>query len=384
MTENINISAENPTRQYYLDWIRLVTIILVFLFHCGRFFDSDDWHVKNAATSGTADVLSFFMVQWMMPLFFFISGASTWLALQSKSSSTFINDRIKRILVPLVFGILILSPHQVYFERLSHHQFTGTFFNFLPHYFSGLYAFGGNFAWMGLHLWYLLLLFIFSLITLPLLSLLKKRAQKWAASKVTLIHLLVFVVLLAIPGLLLIPDHILGSRVWGGWSMVEHLVLFVSGYYAFSKAGISNLLSKYRYLFLLITLLATSINIYLFVNHIRFPFGTTQYNLKILLRSLVCMAWISTLLGFAKSKLNYTSKFLKYGNEAVLPFYIIHQPVIILIGYFVVQLPLAIGIKYAVIVLMAFSMVMLCYDLLVRRFQALRFLFGMGLFKKSK
>lgn len=378
MTENINIPAKNANRQYYLDWIRLITIILVFLFHCGRFFDSDDWHVKNATTSATADVLGFFMVQWMMPLFFFISGASTWLALQSKSTGTFINDRMKRILVPLIFGILLLSPHQVYLERLSHHQFAGTFFDFLPHYFSGWYAFGGNFAWMGLHLWYLLLLFIFSLITLPLLTLLKKITSKQAGSKVTLVHLVVFVILMALPGFLLIPDNILGSRVWGGWSMVEHLVLFVLGYYAFSKAGTSDLLGRYRYLFLLITLLATTINIYLFVNHIRFPFGTAPYNLKILLRSLVCTGWICTLLGFAKSKLNYTNKFLKYGNEAVLPFYIIHQPVIILIGYFVVQSPLSIGIKYAVIVLVAFSIVMFCYEFLIRRLPMFRFLFGMG------
>ncbi|MDN5285317.1 MAG: Peptidoglycan/LPS O-acetylase OafA/YrhL, contains acyltransferase and SGNH-hydrolase domain [Mucilaginibacter sp.] len=378
MTEHKTTLSANTNRQYYLDWVRVITIIFVFLFHCGRFFDTDDWHVKNAITSFTADFLTFFMVQWMMPLFFFISGASTWYALQSKSGAKFINDRVKRILIPLIFGILILSPHQVYLERLSHHQFAGTIIDFLPHYFSGWYAFGGNFAWMGLHLWYLLLLFIFSVISLPLLLLVKKSARSHSESGSSLIYLVTFVIVLALPGCLLTPDNLAGSRVWGGWSIIEHLVLFITGYYAFSKAGISKLLSKYRYLFLLITILATAINMYLFYNYVHFNFGTFPYCLKILLRSLVCFGWICTLLGFAKSKLNHTNKFLKYGNEAVLPFYIIHQPVIVLIGYFIVQSQFSIGVKYLIIVLVAFSIVMLSYEFLIRRFSVLRYLFGIS------
>jgi len=377
-----SIKPANTSRQYYLDWLRVITIILVFFFHCSRFFDFDDWHVKNAAISGTANLFTFFMVQWMMPLFFFISGASTWFALQSKSGWNFLKDRVKRILIPLLFGIFILSPHQVYLERLSHHQFTGTLIDFLPHYFSGWYAFGGNFAWMGLHLWYLLLLFIFSVITLPLFLLWKKPSVKQTEFKSSFIYLVIFIILLALPGCFLIPNVVLGWRVWGGWNIVEHLILFILGYFAFSKAGIPKLWPKYRYLLLLITVLSTAVNLYLFVNHIRFEFGTFYYCLKILLRSLVCFSWIFTLLGFAENKLNYTNKFLKYGNEAVLPFYIIHQPVIVLIGYFVVQTQLSIGVKYGIIVFISLSIVMFCYEFLIKRFEVLRFLFGISKSKK--
>lgn len=155
-------------RSYYLDWVRVVSIGLVFLFHCGRFFDHEDWHVKNNATSELATQAIFFMSRWIMPLFFFISGASTWFALQGKTPGSFSKSRLKRIAIPLIFGILVLSPPQVYLERLSHHQFSKSLIEFLPHYFEGWYAFGGNFAWMGLHLWYLLLLLVFSLAGLPL------------------------------------------------------------------------------------------------------------------------------------------------------------------------------------------------------------------------
>jgi peptidoglycan/LPS O-acetylase OafA/YrhL len=127
-----------------------------------------------------------------------------------------------------------------------------------------------------------------------------------------------------------------------------------------------------------ITLLSTAVNIYLFVNNIRFEFGTLPYFLKIALRSLVCFSWIFTLLGFAKNKLNYTNKFLKYGNEAVLPFYIIHQPVIVLTGYFILQSQLSISLKYVAIVLVSLSIVMLCYEFLIRRVGSIRYLFGIG------
>ncbi len=370
---------QNTQRQYYLDWLRVITILLVFLFHCNRFFDFDDWHVKNATLSPVANFMSFFMVQWMMPIFFFISGASTWFALQSKTGGKFITDRVKRILVPLVFGIFILSPHQVYLERLSHHQFNGSLLDFLPKYFSGFYAFGGNFAWMGLHLWYLLLLFIFSLIALPLFLIIKKnRKNKSERRTASPLYLIAFVIILALPGYFMFPEGFPGGRMWGGWNIIEHLFLFILGYYAFSKPEITKLWSQYRYTFLILTILLTVGNLYLFANRIMFEFGTVFYLLKILLRAAVCFGWIYTLLGFAGNKLNYTNSNLKYGNEAVLPFYIIHQPVIVVIGYFVIQLQLPIGIKYLVIVLVSFVVVMTLYIFLIKKSPILRYLFGMG------
>ena len=168
-------TAKAAKRLYYLDWIRVITILVVFLFHCCMFFTFYDWHVKNAVLSPAIDLIAFILLQWMMPMFFFISGAGTWYALKFKSSGKFIKDRIKRLVVPLIFGIFILSPHQVYLERFTHHQFKGSFIDFIPYYFHGWYALGGNFAWMGLHLWYLLLLFIFSVILLPLFLFIKRK-----------------------------------------------------------------------------------------------------------------------------------------------------------------------------------------------------------------
>jgi len=365
---------QQTQRQYYLDWIRVITILVVFLFHCARFFDYDDWHIKNSVLSPTANTTTFFLAEWIMPIFFFISGASTWYALQSKTASKFITDRVKRILVPLVFGILVLSPHQVYLERLTHHQFRGSFIGFLPHYFSGWYGLGGNFAWMGLHLWYLLLLFVFSLIALPLFLLIKKHSRKYTNTNPSLFYLAALIILLALPGCLLPVDGLVGGRMWGGWSMV----LFISGFYAFSISGTKCLWLTYRYGYLTAAFILTAINMYLFLHHFRFEFGSAYYLMKILLRAAVCYSWMFTILGFSESRLNFTNNKLKYCNEAVLPFYILHQPVIILIGYFIVQWNLPVGVKYVLIGLSSFSVVIICYHFFIKNSSFLRLIFGLG------
>jgi peptidoglycan/LPS O-acetylase OafA/YrhL len=88
----------------------------------------------------------------------------------------------------------------------------------------------------------------------------------------------------------------------------------------------------------------------------------------------------STLLaffGFAMRHGNVNRPLLAYANEAVLPFYILHQPVILLIGYFVVQTKLPIAAKYLLIALPAFGVTLGLYELSVRRFDPVRRLFGL-------
>ena len=89
------------------------------------------------------------------------------------------------------------------------------------------------------------------------------------------------------------------------------------------------------------------------------------------------------LLGMGSRLLNVNNRFLGYANEAVLPFYILHQPIILVIGYFVIPWQVGIPFKYFFIVVTAFITIMLVYEFLVRRTNILRFLFGMKLNKRE-
>jgi hypothetical protein len=77
-------------RRFELDWLRVLAIAAVFLFHSARFFDPPDWHVKNPTTYPALEIAAALVVVWMMPLLFTISGASTFYALRNRSGGAFL------------------------------------------------------------------------------------------------------------------------------------------------------------------------------------------------------------------------------------------------------------------------------------------------------
>jgi hypothetical protein len=92
--------------------------------------------------------------------------------------------------------------------------------------------------------------------------------------------------------------------------------------------------------------------------------------------------WVMFILSLAAKYLNFNYKVLTYGNEAVLPFYIFHQTIILCVGWFVIRWNIGIGSKYLIIAFVSFALIMALYDLLVRRFNVMRFFFGMRPKKK--
>jgi glucan biosynthesis protein C len=169
------------TRLYYLDWVRVLGILTVFVYHSTRFFNPEDWHVNNPTTYAWVEVWNRFAVAWMMPLFFVISGASLFFAVGRRGARPFVKDKVLRLLVPLLVGDFTHASLQVYLERHTHGDFSGTYLQFIPHYFEGFYEGGspaaGNFALTGIHLWYLWWLFLFSILLYPLMRWLKGRGQ---------------------------------------------------------------------------------------------------------------------------------------------------------------------------------------------------------------
>ena len=99
-------------------------------------------------------------------------------------------------------------------------------------------------------------------------------------------------------------------------------------------------------------------------------------------RDLIAWFFILTFLGFGTKHLNFNTPFVKYANEAVLPFYILHQTVLLCVGYFVVGWAIPDSLKWLSIFYISFVIVLGLYEL-VRRNNILRFLFGMKLVKQS-
>jgi len=378
-------STHKNTRLYFVDWLRVLATLSIFLYHSNRFFTLNNWHISNVERSLASTVFEETFNLWMMPLFFVLSGAAVYYSLKSRTAGQFVQERILRLLVPLIgIGVFIFGPVQIYLERLTHGEFSGNFFQFYPHYFDGFYGFGGNFAWMGVHLWYLMDIFIFSLIALPIFlpcgqtgkSLVSRLASKLNGPWV----LLFFLLLLAMASVVTKLAGLGFTEEMGSWDILSYFTFFVYGYLMFSKEGIQDILNRYLLTALIMALSLTVAHLVLtFVPSLNSAYDSWPVDL----RGICAWCWIVSFLGIGSRFLNFSNKFLGYANEAVLPFYILHQPVILVFGFFVVQWNIGILAKYSVIIITSFIMIMAIYEFLIRRINILRFLFGMRL-KKNR
>lgn len=394
---NLHITA----RRYDLDWLRVLAIAAVFVYHSTRFFTAEGWIVHNAVSYQWLDDISEFPKTWLMPLVFLVSGASFFFAMTRRSHEGrtrsigslarlggVMADKVLRLILPLTVGIFTHAAWQVYLERLTHGQFQGSFIEFYPHYFDGLYWFGGNFAWMGLHLWYLEILFIFVLVSLPLVALLRTnlggKGLSWLTTR--LAHPWAFF-LLALPlwfvSVSTSPDGPFGTDI-GGWSLATYLVFFLSGIVIASDARITAVAQQIRWGYFAGALATAALGLAASVLLGDTTFGTPLHAVMMALKA-TC-AWLSLLaiFGFAARYLTRDSKFLRCANEAVLPIYILHQSVMLTIGYFTMSWPMADLIKYAVTALATLAACVLMYEFLVRRIGVLRILFGMKLAPRAK
>jgi len=374
--------STTPVRRYDLDWLRVLVILTVFIFHCGRFFDMDGWHVKNPVRHEAVQVWTVFLVCWMMPLIFVISGESTFYAFGSRSLGKFLKDRAARLIVPLIVGMFTHVALQVYLERVSFSGFKGTFFDFYPQYFKGFYAHGGNFAWMGLHLWYLEALFLFSLLFIPLfLFLLTRTGQKVIDSCGHWLSKPAALYLLAIPPMalfaLLDPKTQWGQRGFGGWPPIIYAFWFLYGFALPMRSEVENQIVKTRRISLWVAVGIFLALVVLWKTGGDPKFGTVRYASLLSLYALASWCFILGFLGLGRSSLSFTNTYVRYANEAVLPFYVLHQTVILSIGFFVVRWSVPDLIKFLAISASSLGLILAIYEFAIRRNNVMRFLFGM-------
>jgi glucans biosynthesis protein C len=377
-------------RLFYLDWLRVIAVFIVFIHHCSRIFDYQSYVLKSNIKSFIANISIGFFQLWMMPLLFIISGAGVYYSLKSRKAAGFIKERFLRILIPFLFiGLFIISPPQVYLHRLSNAEFNGNFFQFYPYLFSGLYP-HGNFPIQGMHLWYLQMLFVYSLVLLPIFI-------PFGKNRISLISRLSFLfekplslVLLFIPlAIVGILMDIIGARLifWkstmGGWDGLTYMILFIYGYLIFPNNHIVNSIKRYSTIFLIISLVLTTPCIYLEMSFDSLGSNHPIWFIVIVLRAFLSWSWLIAILGFGIRFLNFNNKYLAYTNEAVFPFYILHQTILVIIGFYVIQWNISIALKYVIIAVSSFIAIMIIYEVLVKRLNIFRFLFGMKKLKKT-
>lgn len=366
-------------RLYYLDWLRVLAFGLLFIFHSARIFDDSGWHIKNEEHSALANFLVEFTHGWRMHLIFFISGVGTFFAIRSRKGA-FLKDRFYRLMVPYLFGIVLLVPPQKFFEGLHQHWFNGRFSEFMLGYPSGVMEYhpGVTLEWtghLGLHIWYLAFLFVMTLVYLPVMKGMARAHKPGKAMNRlsrSLAGLCVFMVPVILTELLLRPSQ--GDYL--NWAdFFQFSMFFLVGYAFMAYDHYRVLVKKYTYLFLLTGMVSSG---YILSDYPGINQGNTVLS-SILYAAIgitSSFSWVLFFFGLGQRTLNFDSPWLSRLNTGILPFYILHQTVIIMIGFYVVSWDLGIFPKYLIILSTSLASVVLLYQV-IRRVNALRVIFGM-------
>ena len=388
---NSQIKSKNE-RKHYIDWLRVLAFGLLFLFHSWRPFDHFPWHIKNSEQSVVFDLLTMFTHGWRMYLIFLVSGAGTWFAMKSRKDA-FVKDRIKRLIVPFIFGILLIIPPQRFYEWITYHDFTGSYLDFTLAYFPQ--QLGANmgsslllwFGHLGTHIWYLPFLFVMSVLILPLL----KRIQKgnfnftWLKSLMRSNYGVFALVLpMIIVRILLKPIY---SEYTDWADFFIYIFPFLYGFIFMSDPGFINIIKKKMYLFLIVGVISSIYFLYTGsqnpqnVQEYLYP-SFSSYHIQISIVSMfIAYSWILFFLAFFARKMNFKHSILVPANISILPIYVLHQTLIIVIGYYIVDTDLSMFIKFIIITFTAIPAAVLLYKI-IQINNVFRFLFGLK--RKSK
>lgn len=377
------ITNQVKERQYYIDWLRIMLILSVFLFHIGMIFNTWPWHIKNDEQYGGAlRQLMTFLHSWRMPLLFMLSGAGTFFALGKRTSGQYLSERFKRLVIPLAIGIFTLVPVQVYIEKIN--QFS-SLVEYYPHMFEGIYP-EGNFSWH--HLWFIAYLFVISLFISPFLNFLRSERFQRFTSRIERIvikpfALNIFIIPLLLSQIILRPFFETETNdLVNDWaSITYYIIFFLAGFILLPVRNITEAMRKYRLLYLAEVVAVTIVMF-------KVPYMARSEESGEIIRdvSSIFLAWSCavTAIGFAKQYFNINSPLRKLANEAIYPFYLLHQPVIVITGYFTIQLDVAVAWKVVIVLLSSFTLTTAIYWFLIRPFNLSRIIFGMKKTEKLK
>lgn len=376
---------QTSDRQTYLDWLRIIAIVGVLFFHAAMpYVAFNGWHIKNNMTSHALLEVNDFLHRFRMPLLFFISGTVSYFMLQRRSGGGFLGLRFRRLFIPLVVGMLVIVPPQVYMERLTQ-GFKGNFRDFYPTTFTtGVYP-QGNLSWH--HLWFICYLLVYDIICAPLFVWLMSGRGKHFLQQMNGLARGGRVYLLIIPSVLIYAFFagefpFTGNLVQDYLYFPYYLLFLVVGFLCIANPLLMDSLERNRRASFGIAFVSL-----LLINYIRWndkePWDQPVvhpwaiYTL-LAIYAICAWMWVFTAVGYGKKYLNRKSPVLSYVNDAVYPFYILHQTVIVILTYYLYTLPEDISLKYGFTVLVTFFVSMGIYHLFIRPYPVMRLLFGMN------
>lgn len=385
-----------PTaRLYFLDWVRIIAFFILIVFHVGMYYVSWDWHVKSEAAGTGPEPFMLMSTPWRLSLLFLVSGVASSFMLAKDSVKRFLGQRTVRLLVPLVFGMLVVVPPQSYFEVVEKINYAGSYADFMRQYLSGYHGFCRNGSCLALptwnHLWFVAYLWVYTLALGALLAILGKRFDALAARIGRLLTGWKIVVLpaavLAVIRILLASRFPENHALVGDWfNHANYFFLFMLGALLARVPQFWPRLETLRWTTLGIAAAGwTLLVIWWALPDTAIPAGQLDIWLALsrVLRATVAWCAILTACGFAHRHLQRDGVARRYLTDAVFPVYIAHQTLIVVLAHALKPVHLPPGVEALVLIVMTTTGSFATFEL-ARRVPLLRPLFGLASGKKAR
>lgn len=342
------------TRRYDIDWIRVIAIGLLLIYHISIGFQR--WGIMLGFITNEKSWDSLWTPMsmlniWRIPLLFFVSGMGVYFAIQNRNWKQLIQERAFRILLPFLFGAICIYPLSNYIWQ-RYYQWQSTY---SPN--------------PG-HLWFLGNIFAYVILLLSVFFYLKKNEngntgriiKKILSSPLGLLP----VILASIAEAWLVDPntYTMYAMTWHGFFL--GLITFFFGFcFVLSGDGFWNMLLKFRWMF---SIIATG----LFIHRLY------QFQMRVPVSLLVVESdcWIFTVFAFGYKYLNRPGKVLAYLSQAVLPVYIVHMIFLSLASWLIFSLKIDIRVQFILVLLTTFAGCFGSYEL-IRRVNFIRPLFGL-------
>ncbi len=351
---------ETLERRYDIDWIRVIAIGLLLIYHITITFQP--WapllmFMKSSEPIEALWIPMSVINVWRIPLLFFVSGMGVCFAIRRRDWKALIKERSLRILLPFLFGMVAIVPLQIYVWQDYYNQIL----SYIP---------------MPYHLWFLGNIFIYVVILSPLFFWLKKMDGTEISGKIkrffgSPLGLLIVLALLIVEVMVINPLNFeIYAMNWHGFFL--GIICFWAGFmFVYAGKGFTNMIKKYALAFL-------SMGIALFlVRYFVYELVAPYY-----LVALESFLWVLAVFGLGYRFLNSDSKTLSYLSQAAYPVYILHMVYLNLACSLIFGLDIAIELQYVLVVLGTFVGCFATYEL-IRRVNFLRPLFGLRLVKKE-
>jgi surface polysaccharide O-acyltransferase-like enzyme len=395
--------ARKQARRPELDALRLLVIFGLIPIHAAYIFtDLFDYYVRSPEPNMAFTVVVIAAALWAMPLLFVTSGMTLSYALRKRTPGAFIVERTKRLLVPFIFGVVVVIPPMTYIELLAKPGEHPSYWSFLARFLDDArpawdfpYLFAGRAdLFETAHLYFIYQLFVYSLLLLPLLLWLRR--PRSAAAIDAIVSTLTrpgVILLLGIPMALL--QGWLGAEPQGGWNRWVYFLAVLYGCLIAQDSRIMGSIVRQRRV-ALGAAVALTLVMWLWASALD-EAGVDAFEGRgiaiawRILEGVAGWSWVVAILGISAAVVSgrravgdlaasgdpgILARLGRYAQEGVLPIYVLHLTVVVAVGYLVIQWSTNTLVKYVVIVAASFAGTLLLFEL-VRRIPLTRFLLGM-------